>query len=220
MLKIFSPTPTNSEIAKSVGKTEGAIRALKKQLPDENIELINLTYKKDNYPFVKIEEFLQIINEDKIKENNYTQEQIQKDKEFINNAVENKKICGDGEFTKKCNAWLEERRDNALHCRVHGAVFADGGLCARRQGTEPPFHLVRRGASCTDKRFFSVPRKLARHHAGNAGAHVRPAGRKPRVDEPHDAALAPASRNADSYRRQVITIKEARHYRSRASFEY
>ena len=94
MLKIFSPTPTNSEIAKSVGKTEGAIRALKKQLPDENIELINLTYKKDNYPFVKIEEFLQIINEDKIKENNYTQEQIQKDKEFINNAVENKKIIG------------------------------------------------------------------------------------------------------------------------------
>ena len=66
MLKIFSPTPTSSEIAKSVGKTEGAIRALKKQLPDENIELINLTYKKDNYPFVKIEEFLQIINEDKI----------------------------------------------------------------------------------------------------------------------------------------------------------
>ena len=56
MLKIFSPTPTNSEIAKSVGKTEGAIRALKKQLPDENIELINITYKKDNYPVVKIEE--------------------------------------------------------------------------------------------------------------------------------------------------------------------
>ena len=71
MLKIFSPTPTNSEIAKSVGKTEGAIRALKKQLPDENIELINLTYKKDNYPFVKIEEFLQIVNEDKIKEEEF-----------------------------------------------------------------------------------------------------------------------------------------------------
>ena len=87
MLKIFSPTPTNSEIAKSVGKTEGAIRALKKQLPDENIELINLTYKKDNYPFVKIEEFLQIINEDKIKENNYSLEQIQEDKDFIINSV-------------------------------------------------------------------------------------------------------------------------------------
>ena len=87
MLKIFSPTPTNSEIAKSVGKTEGAIRALKKQLPENNIELINLTYKKDNYPFVKIEEFLQIINEDKIQTDNYSLEQIQEDKDFIINSV-------------------------------------------------------------------------------------------------------------------------------------
>ena len=29
--------------------------------------------------------------------------------EYICQAVENRKICGDGPFTKRCNAWLEER---------------------------------------------------------------------------------------------------------------
>ncbi len=29
--------------------------------------------------------------------------------ENIKKAIENKKICGDGEFTKKCNKWLEEK---------------------------------------------------------------------------------------------------------------
>ena len=29
--------------------------------------------------------------------------------EYIRQAVENRKICGDGPFTKQCNAWLEER---------------------------------------------------------------------------------------------------------------
>lgn len=28
---------------------------------------------------------------------------------YIKQAVENKKICGDGEFTKKCNAWMEDK---------------------------------------------------------------------------------------------------------------
>ena len=28
---------------------------------------------------------------------------------YIKEAVENLKICGDGPFTKKCNAWLEDR---------------------------------------------------------------------------------------------------------------
>ena len=27
---------------------------------------------------------------------------------YIKQAIENKKICGDGEFTKKCNIWIEE----------------------------------------------------------------------------------------------------------------
>ena len=32
-----------------------------------------------------------------------------KEEEYIKKAIANKKICGDGEFTKKCNKWLEER---------------------------------------------------------------------------------------------------------------
>ncbi len=32
-----------------------------------------------------------------------------KEMEYIKKAVENQKICGDGEYTKKCNAWIEEK---------------------------------------------------------------------------------------------------------------
>lgn len=32
-----------------------------------------------------------------------------KEMEYIKQAVENQKICGDGEFTKKCNEWIEEK---------------------------------------------------------------------------------------------------------------
>ena len=32
-----------------------------------------------------------------------------KELEYVRQAVDAHKICGDGQFTKKCNAWLEER---------------------------------------------------------------------------------------------------------------
>lgn len=32
-----------------------------------------------------------------------------KELDYIKQAVENKKICGDGEFTKKCNKWIEDK---------------------------------------------------------------------------------------------------------------
>lgn len=32
-----------------------------------------------------------------------------KEKDYIQQAIENHKICGDGEFTKKCSHWLEEK---------------------------------------------------------------------------------------------------------------
>lgn len=32
-----------------------------------------------------------------------------KEMHYIKQAVENQKICGDGEFTKKCNSWIEEK---------------------------------------------------------------------------------------------------------------
>ena len=28
---------------------------------------------------------------------------------YIQKAIENRKICGDGEFTKKCSAWMESK---------------------------------------------------------------------------------------------------------------
>ena len=34
---------------------------------------------------------------------------IGKEKEYINQAIDNNKICGDGAFSKKCHAWLEEK---------------------------------------------------------------------------------------------------------------
>lgn len=94
MLKIISPTPTNGEIAKSIGKTEGAIRALKKQLQENEIDLINLNYKKENFPFVKAEELIQIINEEKIANGTYDNLQMQIDKELMHKAVENRNVIG------------------------------------------------------------------------------------------------------------------------------
>lgn len=32
-----------------------------------------------------------------------------KELDYIKQAIESKKICGDGEFTKKCNGWMEKR---------------------------------------------------------------------------------------------------------------
>lgn len=29
--------------------------------------------------------------------------------EYVKKAIENQKICGDGEFTKLCNKWFEEK---------------------------------------------------------------------------------------------------------------
>ena len=34
---------------------------------------------------------------------------IGKENEYLMQAVESHKICGDGQFTKKCNAWIEEK---------------------------------------------------------------------------------------------------------------
>lgn len=36
-----------------------------------------------------------------------------KEIEYIKQAVENQKICGDGPFTKKCNEWIEEKTGTA-----------------------------------------------------------------------------------------------------------
>ena len=48
---------------------------------------------------------------------------VDKAADYIQECVKNQKICGDGEYTKKCNAWIEERT-GAVECLLH-AHFAD-----------------------------------------------------------------------------------------------
>ena len=56
-----------------------------------------------------------------------------KEMDYIKVAVENQKICGDGQFTKKCNAWIEERTKTAkcllttscTHATEMAALLAD-----------------------------------------------------------------------------------------------
>ncbi|MBQ6623282.1 MAG: dTDP-4-amino-4,6-dideoxygalactose transaminase [Mogibacterium sp.] len=36
-----------------------------------------------------------------------------KEKEYMAEAIDNRKICGDGDFTKKCNSWIEDRTGTA-----------------------------------------------------------------------------------------------------------
>ena len=39
-----------------------------------------------------------------------------KEMEYIRQAVKAQKICGDGEFTKKCNEWIEKGRGRRSVC--------------------------------------------------------------------------------------------------------
>lgn len=56
-----------------------------------------------------------------------------KEMDYIKVAVENQKICGDGQFTKKCNAWIEERTKttkcllttSCTHATEMAALLAD-----------------------------------------------------------------------------------------------
>jgi len=34
---------------------------------------------------------------------------VGKELEYMKQAVDNKKICGDGEYTKQCNLWIEQK---------------------------------------------------------------------------------------------------------------
>ena len=53
--------------------------------------------------------------------------------EYIRQTVENQKICGDGEFTKKCNEWIEKKTGTAkcllttscTHATELAALLAD-----------------------------------------------------------------------------------------------
>ena len=36
-----------------------------------------------------------------------------KEFDYMKQAVEAQKICGDGQFTKKCNEWIEKKTENS-----------------------------------------------------------------------------------------------------------
>ena len=66
--------------------------------------------------------------------------------DYIKKAVENKKICGDGEFTKKCNAWLEEKTKTAKALLTTSCTHATemaALLCDIKEGDEVimPSHI-------------------------------------------------------------------------------
>lgn len=58
-----------------------------------------------------------------------------KEMEYIGQAVKNQKICGDGEFTQKCNAWIEKKTGtrkcllttSCTHATEMAALLADIG---------------------------------------------------------------------------------------------
>lgn len=58
---------------------------------------------------------------------------VGKELEYMKKAVENKKICGDGEFTKKCNVWIEQKTQtpkallttSCTHALEMAALLAD-----------------------------------------------------------------------------------------------
>ena len=37
---------------------------------------------------------------------------VDKAADYIQECVKNQKICGDGEYTKKCNAWIERSEEH------------------------------------------------------------------------------------------------------------
>lgn len=62
-----------------------------------------------------------------------------KEMEYIKQAVDNQKICGDGRFTKKDNAWLEERTKTAkalLTTSCTHALELAALLCDIKEGDE------------------------------------------------------------------------------------
>lgn len=73
---------------------------------------------------------------------------IGKELEYVKIAIENKKICGDGQFTKLCNAWIEEKTGTSkalLTTSCTSALEMVAILCDIRPGDEvimPSFTFV------------------------------------------------------------------------------
>ena len=82
---------------------------------------------------------------------------IGKETDYMKEAIENKKICGDGMFTKKCNQWIEEKTGtkkallttSCTHATELAALLAD-----IKEGDEvimPAYTFVRDGLQSVRK---------------------------------------------------------------------
>lgn len=73
---------------------------------------------------------------------------IGKELEYVKIAIENKKICGDGQFTKLCNEWIEEKTGTSkalLTTSCTSALEMAAMLCDIKPGDEvimPSFTFV------------------------------------------------------------------------------
>lgn len=64
---------------------------------------------------------------------------VGREMEYIKKAVENKKICGDGEFTKNCNLWIEQNTQTTkalLTTSCTHALEMAALLCDIKEGDE------------------------------------------------------------------------------------
>lgn len=60
---------------------------------------------------------------------------------YISEAIENRKICGDGQFTKKCSAWLEEKTGTAKALLTTSCTHATE-MAALLAGIEPGDEVI------------------------------------------------------------------------------
>ena len=73
-----------------------------------------------------------------------------KEYEYIKTAVDAQKICGDGQFTKKCNQWIEEKTGtkkallttSCTHATELAALLAKAAVLAESSEIEKHSFLV------------------------------------------------------------------------------
>ena len=66
---------------------------------------------------------------------------VGKEIQYIEQAVKNKKICGDGEFTKKCSRWMEERFQ-VNHCLLTTSCTHALEMAAVLSGIQPGEEVI------------------------------------------------------------------------------
>ncbi len=64
-----------------------------------------------------------------------------KEMDYIRQAVENQKICGDGEFTRKCSEWIE-RRTGTAKCLLTTSCTHATELAALLSGVQPGDEVI------------------------------------------------------------------------------